>query len=88
MVIKNISILIHLILLRFLISYRHVVTWKYIHIEGEHMKRLPVNLKDKQHEDLRRIAFEENKSISDIVRMAIDKFIKERSEGDIEWRRR
>lgn len=39
------------------------------------MKRFPVNLKDKQHEELRKIAFEDHKSISDIVRKAIDEFI-------------
>lgn len=39
------------------------------------MKRLPVNLKDKQHEELRKIAYEDKKSISDVVRKAIDEFI-------------
>lgn len=52
------------------------------------MKRLPVNLKDRQHEELRRIAYEDGKSISDIVRKAIDQLIKERAENEIEWRRR
>lgn len=46
------------------------------------MKRLPVNLKDRQHEDLREIAYKENKSMSDIIRLAIDEFIKKRGEKD------
>lgn len=44
------------------------------------MKRLPVNLKDKQHEDLRKVAFEENKSISHIIRKAIDEYLKRKDE--------
>jgi predicted transcriptional regulator len=46
------------------------------------MKRLPVNLKDGQHEDLRKIAFKDNKSMSDIIRKAIDEYIKKRTGQD------
>jgi metal-responsive CopG/Arc/MetJ family transcriptional regulator len=44
------------------------------------MKRIPVNLRDKQHEQLRLIAFEEKKSMSDIIRKAIDEYMKKRKE--------
>lgn len=43
------------------------------------MKRFPINLKDKQHDELRKIAYEEKKSISDIIRKAIDQFISRRT---------
>lgn len=46
------------------------------------MKRLPVNLKDKQHEELREIAYKDNKSMSDVVRKAIDEYIKSRSHDE------
>lgn len=36
------------------------------------MKRIPVNLKDYQHALLKKWSFEENKSISDIIRRLID----------------
>lgn len=40
------------------------------------MKRILVNLKDKQHEDLRVMAFEDKSSISHHIRKAIDEYIK------------
>jgi metal-responsive CopG/Arc/MetJ family transcriptional regulator len=45
------------------------------------MKRLPVNLKDKQHEAIRKIAFKDNKSMSDIIRIAVDEYIDKRKNG-------
>lgn len=46
---------------------------------GDQMKRLPVNLREKQHEELRKIAFEEKKSMSDIIRIAVDEYLKKRN---------
>ena len=51
-------------------------------IVGDDMKRLPINLKDKQHEDLRNIAFKDKKSMSDIIRKAIDEYINKRNGHD------
>jgi predicted CopG family antitoxin len=42
------------------------------------MKRIPVNLKDYQHDLLKKWSYEENKSISDIIRRLIDNLKKEK----------
>lgn len=43
------------------------------------MKRFPVNLKDKQHESLRELAYQEKNSISDQIRKAIDEYLKRKN---------
>lgn len=43
------------------------------------MKRIPINLKDKQHEALRTLAYQENNSISDHVRKAVDEYLKKKT---------
>ena len=45
------------------------------------MKRLPISFKDKQHEALKKIAHKDDTSMSDIVRIAVDEYIKKRSNG-------
>lgn len=43
------------------------------------MKRLPVNLWDRQHEALKDIAHKEKTSMSDVVRDAVDDYLKKKS---------
>jgi metal-responsive CopG/Arc/MetJ family transcriptional regulator len=43
------------------------------------VKRIPVNLKEHQHESLRTLAFKDKNSISDQVRKAIDDYLKKRN---------
>jgi metal-responsive CopG/Arc/MetJ family transcriptional regulator len=43
------------------------------------MKRVNINFKDKQHEELRKISYEEKSSISDQVRKAVDEYLKKRN---------
>jgi hypothetical protein len=45
------------------------------------MKRILINLKDYQHEILRKAAFDEKKSISDIVRRSVDQYLKSKGFG-------
>lgn len=46
------------------------------------MKRIPVNLKDYQHKELRRLAYEEENNMSDHIRKAIDLYLKQKK-GEI-----
>jgi hypothetical protein len=42
------------------------------------MKRFPVSFKDNQHEAIRLLAHKDKKSMADIVRIAVDEYIKKR----------
>ena len=41
------------------------------------MKRIPILIPDEHHEELRKIAFEKRSSISEEIRKAIDKYLRE-----------
>lgn len=43
------------------------------------MKRIPINLWDKQHEALKEIAYRENTSMADVMRDALDEHIKKKN---------
>ena len=46
------------------------------------MKRIPVILDDKQHETLRKLAFDTKLSISEHIRRAIDEYLKKIEGGE------
>lgn len=50
------------------------------------MKRIPINLKDTQHESLRELAYKEKNSISDHVRRAIDDYLRKKKDDKGEIR--
>lgn len=52
------------------------------------MKRMLIHITEKQHETLRRLAYEQNRTMSEIVREALDKHLKKPGTDSILVRRK